>query len=274
MAIHCSDIETLVHTYLDGELAEGDTCEFEAHTHECESCRQRLQEEIEFRTDLRRKLAPPHTPAGLRDRICEALDAEDNEIARASRRRRSSWILPGVATVAAAAALLLFFQVQTRQPPAAEPVTHDAVKAHLRKPPIEVQGASQVSPWIKRHFEPSVEPPRFSSSDVNLRGARLSHLRGRDAAQLFYEARRGPSRHEVQVHIIDGSNLDLRGAVMRRIGGRELFVDRKLGYSIVTYKDQQDGMAYVFTSDMSEQDLLDLVVSSDLLLKASEHRNR
>lgn len=270
MAIHCSDIETLVNTYLDGELADDDACEFEAHTEDCAGCHERLEHEIEFRTELRRKLAPPRMPDELPARLMAALDQEDAALQQASRRRGLSWVLPGVASLAAAAALLLFVTYDPQAPAVEEPVTHEAVKAHLRQPPIEVQGAaSQVSPWISRHFQHGVEPPRFSSTDINLRGARLSHLRGRDAAQLFYEARRGSQRHEVQVHILDGSDLELRGT-HRRVGGRDLYVDGNLGYSIVTYKDPHGGMVYVFTSDMSARDLLDLVVNSDLLLKASE----
>ncbi len=270
MAIHCSDIETLVHTYLDGELADHDLDEFEEHTSECAACRARLEEEIEFRNDLRRRLAPPRPPEELRGRLMAALDREDAVAARAERSRRFSWVLPGAATLAAAAALLLFVQAQTQTPVAHVPVTYDAVKSHLHQQPIEVQGASAVSPWIKQHFEPTVEAPRFSSSDISLRGARLSHLRGRDAAQLFYQIDHNHRRHAMQVHILDGANLDLGGAVKRHIGGRDLWVDNELGYSVVTYKDPSDGMAYVFTSDMSGRELLDLVVGSDLLLRTGE----
>jgi len=270
MAIYCSDIETLVHTYLDGELADHDLDEFEDHTSECEACHARVEEEIEFRNDLRRRLAPPRAPGELRGRLMAALDKEDAQAARAERSRRFSWVLPGAATLAAAAALLLFVQAQTQSPAAHVPVTYDAVKSHLHQQPIEVQGASAVSPWIKQHFEPTVAPPRFSSSDISLRGARLSHLRGRDAAQLFYEIDRNHRRNAMQVHILDGANLDLGGAVKRHIGGRDLWLDKELGYSVVTYKDPSDGMAYVFTSDMSGKELLDLVVGSDLLLRAGE----
>jgi mycothiol system anti-sigma-R factor len=272
MAIHCSDIETLVHTYLDGELADEDLREFEEHTDECTACHERVESEIEFRTDLRHRLAPPRAPGELRERLMLALDQEDAAQAQQVLRSRFAWVLPGVATFAAAAALVLFLTYDGRAP-AGDPVAHDAVQAHMRQPPIEVTGASQVSPWIKRHFQASVEPPRFSTAGINLRGARLSHLRGRDAAHLFYEIDRGGRRSDVQVHILDGSDLSLEGATRRRVGGRELFVDGDLGYSVVTYRDPS-GMAYVFTSDMSENELLDLVVSSDLLLKVDEDRGR
>lgn len=272
MAIYCSDIETLVHTYLDGELADDDIGDFETHTDTCAECHERVEAEIEFRTDLRRRLAPPRAPSELMQRVQVALDGHDAEQAQTARRNRFSWALPGAATFAAAAALILFMTYDGSAPSEAL-VAHDAVQAHMRQPPIEVQGASNVSPWIKRHFQSSVEPPRFSTSGINLRGARLSHLRGRDAAQLFYEIDRSGRRSDVQVHILDGSDLSLAGATRRRIGGRELWIDGELGYSVVTYRDAS-GMAYVFTSDMSETELLDLVVSSDLLLKVDEDRGR
>lgn len=278
MAIHCSDIETLVHTYLDGELAEDDVCEFENHAAECAVCGERLRLEVEFRSDLRRKLAAPRAPDTLRARLGSALDEVDRAEALAQRDSRLGWILPGVATFAAAAALVLFFTVGDRTNSAntaGEPIQHDAVRAHLRRAPLEVTGAAnRVSPWIKKHFQPRIEPPRFSGPDVALRGARLGHLQGRDSAQLFYQVERNGRRHDVNVHVIDGADLDFNANATWDVGGRKLGIDEKLGYSIVTYQDEH-GIGWVFTSDMSKSDLANLVMSSDLLLRVDERlRNR
>jgi anti-sigma factor (TIGR02949 family) len=269
MAIDCTEIDTLVHTYLDGELADSDVNEFEEHSAECRECAARIEDEIAFRDRLRRRLAAPRAPQGLHTRIGVLLDQEDRVSASARRRSRFAWLLPATASVAAAAALILFVTTNNASLPV-ESVAADAVNAHMRRPPVEVQGqAASVSPWIKKHFDSQVDVPRFASADVSLRGARLSHLRGHNAAQLFYRVDRNNQRHDMQVHIINASDLNLSSKSKRVIGGREVWVGVERGYSVVTFKDA-NGVGYVFTSDMEDADLFDLVVSSDLLLRVDE----
>ena len=269
MPIHCSEIDTLVHAYLDGELADIDLNEFEEHTAECPECATRLRDEIAFRDHLRRRLAAPRAPQALRTRIDVLLDQEDRVTASARRRSRFAWLLPGTASVAAAAALILFVTTNNASLPV-ESVAADAVNAHMRRPPVEVQGqASRVSPWIKEHFDSQVDVPRFAGTNVSLRGARLSHLRGRDAAQLFYQVDRNNQRHDMQVHIVTGADFNLSAKSKRVIGGRDVWIGGERGYSVVTFKDDS-GVSYVFTSDMEDADLFDLVVSSDLLLRVNE----
>ena len=54
---------------------------------------------------------------------------------------------------------------------------------------------------------------------------------------------------------------------------RALFVDGRLGLNIVMYRDQQ-GVLYVFTSEMNQADLVELVGSSDLLMQVNERLRR
>lgn len=268
MAISCEDIETLVHSYLDDELAEHELGEFETHLTGCEACRLTAEAEARFLDGLRRRLAAPSCPDTVRARLDRSLDDEDRSRTLASRRARFGWVLPGAATVAAAAALVLF-AAEWRQQPDVQPVTYDAVRQHIRRPPLEVQAAG-VSPFIEQHFRPRVSLPRFSEPSVRLQGARLSHLRGRDAAQLFYEVRgAGGARHDMQVHIVDAADLELPDGQRRVVGGRVIWVDPQLGYSTVTYRDEE-GLAYVFTSDLEAGELVRLVVSSDLLMRVNE----
>ena len=274
MPLQCAEIETLVQTYLDDELAEGETLDLERHVAGCADCRQQVAEETRFHTSLRKQLAPPRTPAALRERITEALDREEEgERARRTPHRARgarwdwSWALPGTATLAAAAALLLFV-ISAREAPTSEPpVAYDAVRQHMRRPPVEVQGAA-ISPWIRRHFSPQVQVPLFDRRHTNLRGARLSHVRGRDAVQFYYDVARGSHRHEVSMLMFDASDIDFGRtfglAQHRRIGDREIWLDERLGYGVVAHKSA-DGIGYLLTSDMDGDQLLDLVRQSDLL---------
>ena len=126
-----------------------------------------------------------------------------------------------------------------------------------------------MSPWVKRHLSPVAEVPRFSDRNTSLRGARLSHLRGRDAVLLYYDALVGSQRHNVTAVILDATDIDLRTGQRYAVGDGELWVGQERGYSVVTLK-AGSGMGYVFTSEMGSQALLDFVVNSDLLLRPAD----
>lgn len=199
-----------------------------------------------------------------------ALDREDWS-ARKEGRSLKSWTLPAAASLAAVAALLLFIVSAPRQS-AEAPVTVHAVRQHIRRPPIEVQGAA-VTPWVKQHMSPMVSIPRFSSRNTSLRGARLSHLGSRDAVQIFYRADVNSQPYDVTMMIVDASDLNLRNGRRYMIGGRELWAGQYYGYNVVAHKDA-NGIGYVFISEMSADHLLGLVETSDLILRTSEASRR
>ena len=267
MAIQCADIETLVQTYLDGELAESDASALQDHLDECTTCNQFATEEARFHARLRERLAPPPAPDHLRGNIMKALDQEDWRL-RKQRSSRWNWTLPAASSLAAAAALL-FFVVSSNQAPRSAPVADDAARQHLRRPPIEVAGSS-VKPWVREHLSPVAHVPRFSSTNTNLRGARLSHLLGHDAIRLFYTTRVEHRLYDVTVMLLDASALELCIGRKYRIGGRKLCVAQKRGLHIVTHEDG-DGLGYVFISEMDADKMLQFVSTSDLLLRAPEN---
>src|SRR6266545_8163254 len=108
MATQCNDIETLLPTYLDGELAAADRLSFDHHTADCSECREVVRSEAAYRARVRELLAPPAAPDGLDRRVRSALDGEDMRARAARRQVGRSWALPGAAGLAAAAALALF----------------------------------------------------------------------------------------------------------------------------------------------------------------------
>lgn len=270
MAILCTDIGTLTDTYLDGELDSREGGDFDAHLVECATCRASVAAERAERSAIRARLAGPAAPALFHARMRAALAKEEAAAQAASRRAKRSLILPAAATFAAAAALFVFVRFGTGAADSPRTgVANEAVRQHMRRAPVEVQGAA-VSPWIKEHFMPQVEPPRFSTSGSELVGARLGHLLDRETAQLFYDVIHDGARYELQVHILDASNLDLRSPNRHVVNGREIWVDDRLGYAVVSYKDR-DGLGYVFTAaGMDQAMLIDLVVNSNLLLRVNE----
>lgn len=270
MAIQCADTETLVQTYLDNELADNDADALEAHLAECAECNQFATEEARFHASLRERLTPPPAPEHLRGSILEALDREDWQ-ARKQRNSRWNWTLPVASSLAAVAALLFFF-VSSNQSSSAPPVADDAVRQHLRRPPVEVTGA-KVSPFVREHFSPRAHVPRFSHSSTGMVGARLSHVAGRDAAQVYYETKMDNHRYDVSLLMVAPSGLNLCVGRRYRVGGRMLCGGHVRGLNVVSFTDE-DGWGYLFTSEMNGQKLLEFVSTSDLILRAPDTRRR
>jgi anti-sigma factor RsiW len=271
----CPSIDTLSMAYLDDELAGEERRELELHLIDCPACREHVDAERTELTFVRQALAAPPAPDLLGAKLGRMLDAEEAVEARRDRQRWTRWVLPGGAMAAAAAALVVFASVRpaTMQVSAA---THEATRQQLRQPPLEVQGAS-TGPWMREHFAP-VAMPEFTDAGVRLVGGRLTAVDGHDAALLFYTYRAA-----------DGGQLGLTSLVVRDVrpdeltmgqavdvGGRQVHVVEANGMPAVTYiATAPDGtrMGYVFTSDkLTANELLDVVVSSDLIGRAQQGR--
>ena len=270
MATECADTETLVQTNLDGELADSDVFALQAHLAACAECNQLATETARFHARLRERLTPPAAPEHLRGQILAVLDHEDWN-ARKQRSSRWNWTLP-VASSLAAVAALLFFVVSSDPSVATPAVADDAVRQHLRRPPVEVTG-TRVSPFVREHFSHNAHVPRFSSSNTGMVGARLSHIGGRDAAQVYYKTQMGNRQYDVSMLMVAPNQLDLCLGRPYDIGGRKLCLGRHRGMHVVSLVNE-DGMGYVFISEMGGQKLLDFVSTSDLFLRGAENRQR
>src|SRR5437867_3207700 len=91
LALRCAGVQRFVDTYLDGEFAEGDRTEFEAHLQECEDCHARVRGQAQWRAAI--KAAAPHeqAPAALRNRVLRQIAHEAAPLAPGESRARSSW---------------------------------------------------------------------------------------------------------------------------------------------------------------------------------------
>lgn len=272
MATQCKDIETLLPTYLDGELAPHDRLSFEHHVADCADCRERVRDEASYLERVRSLLAPPAAPAALVERVRAGLDQEDRRTLAARRRVSLAWVLPGGASLAAAAALVLFVVSELRPAPVASgeaPTVRQAVRDRFNDSPVRVGSPQEVSVEAQQYLRKPVKTPQFRPAGAALRGWQPRELDGRDAVLFLYDVpdSRG-ALHQVSVHVIDASGLDLRGSERWKIGTTELWVARLGGVSTVTYKDRY-GFGYVFSSDMELEELAWLVVGTDIF-----HRSR
>lgn len=268
----CESIDTLAMAYLDDELVVEERRELELHLLDCAACKKHVDGERADLELVRRALVAPPAPDLLKARISRALDLEEKEQARQQRHRFSQWILPGSASILGAAAILMFVFMRPQQEIAPTAgIAQDAVRQQTRSLPLEVQGAS-TGPWLRQHFRP-VEPPRFTEPGIDLVGARLTSVAGHEAALLKYVVSVGDNQFTLTAVLIDGIREDqLSGGQPIKVGARTLHVHDANGTPAITYVDSQ-GMGYTFAAErLSPQELLELVVSSDLIGRAQQGR--
>lgn len=269
----CHNIDTLAMAYLDDELASEERRELELHLLDCASCKQHVDGERAELGMLRNALVAPPAPDLLKARIAHALDDEDRQATRMSRRRLGAWLLPGSAVAAAAAAIVAFISVRAPVSDAGGGrVPKAAVMQSVRGMPLEVEGVS-TGPWLRQHFARDVAPPQFTQPGIDLVGARLTDVSGHQAAIVQYLVTDGQNRFPLTAVVIDDlRGDDLSGGVPVKIGDRMLHLQNIDGIPAVTFVDEQ-GLGYAFASKrLTAQELLQLVVTSDLIARAQQGR--
>ncbi len=267
----CNSIDTLSMAFLDDELAGEERRELELHLLECAACRAHLDAERADLDLVRGALVAPPASDMLKQKVGRLLDAEDVEAQRAERRRFSRYLLPGGAMMAAAAALVVFVAVKPVDT-GASTVTHEVVRQQTHQLPLEVQGAS-TGPWLRQHFAPTMEPPRFSSEPVQLTGARLTAVNGHDAALLQYQVSLGDAPFNLSAVVLrDLRSDELSGGQEIQVGDRTLHLVEIENVPAVTYVDENH-TGYVFMSErLTANELVRFVVSSNLIDRAQNIR--
>jgi anti-sigma factor RsiW len=275
----CQSIDTLAMAFLDDELAPEERRELELHLIDCAGCRVHVETERGELQMMRKALAPPPAPDLLKARLGIALDHADRmEIQVERRARRSSigrWLLPG-ASIAVAGVAIFAFAMMFKSPtttPKTGAVAKEVVRQQARTMPLEVRGAS-TGTWLRENFA-AIDPPQFRAArhHITLQGARLTAVAGHNAAQLRYQVQVGSNQFTLTAVVIDDLDSDdLTGGTPLRIGDRTLHIHDANGIPAVTYVDEHM-MGYAFASDrLSAQELLELVVSSDLIGRAQRGR--
>ncbi|MEO8700909.1 MAG: anti-sigma factor [Kofleriaceae bacterium] len=274
----CQSIDTLAMAFLDDELVAEERRELELHILSCPGCRLHMETERAELGLIRKALTPPPAPDMVKARIARALDQEDREAGARDRQRAKSfvgrWMLPGSAMVAAVAAVFVaVFAVRQPPSPSSGAVAKEVVRQQGRTMPLEVQGAS-TGAWLRKNFAP-IEPPSFRMNNVELEllGARLTAVSGHNAAELRYQVRSGGNQFTLAAVVIEGlRNEDTLGGTPIKLGDGTIYVHETNGMAAVTYVDEFH-MGYAFASErLTAQELLELVVSSDLITRAQQGR--
>lgn len=233
MPTQCQDIDTLLPTYLDGELASHDHLSFEHHMADCATCRDRVMSEGAYRARVRELLIPPAAPDDLAARVRASLDREDEQNRRARRRIGRNWALPGASVFAAAAALALFLVSESRTPSPVDDGDHTA-EHHMAS---------------ERTVSLALSPSGLGQPSGNLGNWTPTRVE-------FDVSRRDGRSHEVWLQLMSCRGLDLRGDErVPEVSGADVWVGRRGRLNTVTL-GRTNGSCFVFTSDMEADQLL------------------
>ena len=226
----CTEFESRLHPFVDGELDVAETLAAEAHAAECPGCRSRVAGERRFRQLLRRQpreSAPPEFRAMLR--------------ARLRRSARVAAIRPWLMVPAAAAAAALVWAVL---PGASPPATlvGNLVDKHIAYAQIE-QPAEFVSTdrvaveaWFRQRAGLRVTVADFSPAGIRLAGARIAEAGERKAAHVLYE--KGRTLLSVFTVPVAGREGELSGTRVTYRGRGYVTLERK-GYRTVSWTEGQ-----------------------------------
>jgi len=251
MTITCAEADTVLHAYIDGELAGADREAYETHLGSCESCKQASRFQARFKAALRGHLPRPALPVGLRSRIESALAAAP------SPRRRWPWqVYPRAFTVGMAAAAALVLLATNLQRTVRSPVLEEAVSTFHHDLPLDVlsESCSKVSDWFRGKLDFTVQPTG-DSARTRCQGGRLVNVRDRFGAYVVYQMAAG---HRLGMMVFPSGNEPLAGPHQRMLGGQRAYVDTQRGVATVTLREPS-GLDYVFTADLDEDALANWV---------------
>jgi anti-sigma factor RsiW len=197
----CTNTQTLLDTYLDGELDPVRNLEIEEHLHGCASCSRSVSDRQIIRGGLKTEALYFKAPANLQKRIQRSV----RQAAKAEMPPRwwsLSWIKIS-APVAAAALLVLMLVPYFAGPSSDELLTQEVVAGHIRSlmanhlADVPSTDEHTVKPWFngKLDFSPPVND--LARDGFPLIGGRLDYLNNRPVAALVYQR----DKHVINVFI-------------------------------------------------------------------------
>jgi anti-sigma factor (TIGR02949 family) len=268
----CRLVQRHVGAYVDGELDPGSMLDFERHIEACAACQERVEFERSYRDLVDSSLGATAAPAHLSDRVritLDRLDAMQRERAggadaRAAGSRLANVPWKQVVPLAAAAVVLLAIGGVVGGVPdglvqeaSATPIFEDVVRLHSAGLPADVQAQApqQVTRYFRGKVAFPVRPAVFDRGDVHLLGGRLSNVRERRAAAVYYDV------HGSRVTLVVFEAPELSHDAFRmRFRGQELYYRDVNGYPVPVR--QYHGLNYAFTGDLSRAQMMQLAASA------------
>jgi len=239
----CSDLDSLIYPYLDGELDGTEREHVETHASGCGACRGRLSREAAFQGALRRSVqlrTRSPAPEALREMLRAGIRKEHRRV------QMISWARWGTLAVVAASASVVWFELR---PGHREQILEDAALRYQRRLPYELSDVSRddVERWFGDKMQVRVPLPQLPGATIA--GARLSNLREHDAAYVVYQlpdTERGGADRRIGLFVLEDPDREIPSvAAWPQVGVRSV-----RGFSVASWRS--GGLVYELVSDMDE----------------------
>ncbi len=240
--MRCSDVNDLIHAYLDRELDLSGSLEIERHMKECPACTRNYAGHKSMRSAIARTSLYHHAPDDLHRRIRTVLHREAGS--DSWRPKRRGWILLWAPLGAVALALLAIIPIATHLSQQSR-LSDEIVSAHVRSLMpghlTDVASSDQhtVKPWFNGRLDFSPPVKDLAAQGFPLAGGRLDYVAGRPVAALVYERR----RHLINVFIWPEGPKGEKGS--------------RGGYNMVWWN--RDSMTFCAVSDINPAELDEFV---------------
>jgi anti-sigma factor RsiW len=260
--MNCTDFDRMADPLVDGELAEAERAEAEAHLTSCSTCQRQVGGLRALKGAVKRsaeRAAPHHLREALRARV-----RQEPVMVRLRPSRRNA---PAYAAAAAAMAAATWAGVRYTEskvvPASFEALAGAAVEDYQRNLPrdLETGDRDRASQWLapRLGFRSTVPalPLQLTGVSVTNFGShaagryQFQDAAGRNVTMVAYDGAGVPE--------LPGPSLDADLAAAHSAEVRDLHKARSHGYPVVQWR--KDGIVYILTGDLDEQDIPKVIQS-------------
>ena len=249
----CTELDSLLHPYLDGEFEPHEQLNFERHLADCVECAQRVHSEMAFRGLLRRTrqvAAAIRAPDSLRRSIEAGFQREDR------RAQLNSWLkLSAAAMVFFLAGGAYYFY----RPDSSVVFIEDAARRHAKALPLEIQQVSRENfeAWFAGKLNHRVPVPQLPNA--TLAGGRLSNVHDKEAAYIAYNAVSYPGSppRRIGLFVFDDTKGEVAASPLP-----SLALNRSHGYNVALWRDRD--IVYELVTDLDEADIRQMLSGANL----------
>lgn len=259
----CGEAREILFAFLDNELDAPLSIDLQRHLEHCPECAREAEIEQAVRRQLEVTLTN-NSPGATESIVTldSAVEAIAGSPRRARFRRRDLGIALGIA-----ASILVIVTGWLAFRPGPERTKHDSMADLLvadfehflaKGKPVEIASndTKSVTQWLRENTELPVELPALALADSRLLGGRKCSLEGRPAAFAIYEL----DGVAASLVVVTGGAADLQGMERVRHEGRQHWVDRCKGHTVVAC--QRGNLVYAAVSTLDEDRLLALMASA------------